>query len=517
MKVQGFFFRGLLLLGLLFISLPGHTQDNSEHNKEIIETLYDSIAQKSFNILLNDITRVDFEGGFKTANLSLEKISDSLKKPNSKLKGVSAAAEYAESLIKERNSLLKNEKVLTVKDSFTNALDNIIGPGKIYSSNIYNMKYKDVGKYKILNKEVLKLISDAKDEFQEESKETKKENNTAKTNETEESSNQKEATSSFFLNLLGWIVLVLLLLSVFYNLLQSRKISRLKEKIAIKERVTKVEKMANPLQKAAPATKFTIEKANSIFETSFSAMLSNLNSEYSSHCVQTAQVENHKKQILDELANKSFSSETEAKSFIDQRINGLKRQIIEKIDDCRDRQTAQQIVDNEIAATHFRNPKLEEEEICAIVSRHKSNLKNSLLETIDAKELDRKMDTAREAIQQDIAKTIQQNLEYYISFFDTDGTIADTKKTKIRKRDSVVRFIVDPEDSTKATYTLLYDDPVMMKTGIQSYQGLLLPICNIEGAVNSNASSIVQVGNDGTLILSNGYWRVYEKLTIKII
>src|SRR5690606_3230117 len=127
--------------------------------------------------------------------------------------------------------------------------------------------------------------------------------------------------SSFSINILGWILLTLLLLSILYNILQARKISKLKDNLIKNERVAKVENTVVSQPKAATATKVTTEKAKSIFEASFSNMLSNLNSEYSSACVAMANIEAYKKPMLDELAAQSFNSETEVIDLIRQRIN----------------------------------------------------------------------------------------------------------------------------------------------------------------------------------------------------
>lgn len=505
--------RTLFIIGLAFLAFKSYSQEEKDHNKQVVENLYNQIAQKSFGVLLNDEVRVDLKEDFKTENLKLTKIKDSLNSLGDKPMGVANAASYAQSLIKEKEDLLVRGSVFRNKSSFDTALSNIFSEDKTYKKSIIgNNASKE--EYINLNKDVLKLIAEAKSKFLEPSVEPSGEDSTS--SEAMQMTKQVEKENQFS-NLWFYIIVGLLFLSILFNILKTRKISKLKKEIAKKIRMAKIENKEAYQPRVTTTPKFSLGRSKVIFENLFNTMLSGLNSEYSVACVETANVQAHKSPMLEELETKSFATEAEAKSFIEQQVQLAKAQIVEKIDDCRDRHTAEGIVNNELESSQFRNSKLEEEEIRNIILRNITNLKNSLTETIDAKELDRKIDSAKETIKQDIIKAIRQNLEYYISFFDTDGTIADSKKSKIRKRDSVVKFFVDSDDPSRATYTLLYDDAIMMKSGIQSYQGLLLPICKIDGVVDPNGNSIVQIGEDGTLDLSNGYWKVDKKLTVKII
>ena len=363
-----------------------------------------------------------------------------------------------------------------------------------------------------LEKDVNSLIEEAKTRFSE----LPTSSVVAEAPNENLSRNDTVNTNSFpdyWLYILGGV----LLLSITAHILQARLISKLKKEIGRMKHAAKTQNHVAYQPKAPVAPKFTITKSKALFVSLFDPMVAGLIAEFSKACVSTVDIETYKNSMLQNLETKSFATEEEARTFIEQQVQQTKLKIIDKIDNCRDRHTAEEIADNEIQSSQFRNSKLEDEEIENIVSRHKSNLKKSLQEVIDAKTLDHKIDVVRQNIQQDIAKMIQQNSEYYIYFFDTDGTIADSKKSRIRKRDSVVKFVVNSEDPTQATYTLLYDDEAMMKSGIQSYQGLLLPICKIDGVVNPNGTSIVQKGEDGTLILTNGYWKVDKKLTVTII
>ncbi len=485
-------------------------------NKYNFSNFLDSIASQAFASMYADKSRVFL----KQPNTDL---------PNFKAKSLKVIKTEIERLLKDKpkdsttikttlgylNNLvsLKNKK-LDNRDNFSNEAN--------FNSTIEDVLKSDVW-IKIIgnDNEKLKFVID---QFRNNVKHISPPQKTKKEalNDSSKESKQKMTWSFFGVNTLEWILLALLIVSVIFNILKVRKISELKNKIVKneieqKKRATKLENTTTYQPKQRIINNLSQEKVKSIFDSAFIAMLASLNSEYTSACVGNINFEDYKNLMLDELAKKSFVSETEAKSIVDQGINRAKLKITEKIDDCRDRIMAEEIIDNELEYSQFRNAKLEDEENHNLFSRHVANLKNSLAHTIDAKELDRKIETMRETIKQDILKTIQKNSEYYISFFDTDGTVADSKKSKVRKRDSVVKFIIDPDDSIIATYTLLYDDSVMMKSGIQSYQGLLLPICKIDGSVDSNGSTIAQIGDDGTLILSNGYWKVDQKLTVKII
>src|SRR5690554_1473156 len=105
--------RILFFVGLAFLSFKINAQtDTAETNRQVIEYLYDSIAQKSFEVLLNDDVRVEIKDHFSTNNLDLLKIKDSLVSLDQKIKGVSLAADYANKLILERNNFLNNKSVL---------------------------------------------------------------------------------------------------------------------------------------------------------------------------------------------------------------------------------------------------------------------------------------------------------------------------------------------------------------------------------------------------------------------
>lgn len=507
----------LLLLSTAFSQeeMGGNREQAIKSNKENIHKLFDSIASSSFEKLRSDSERLNVPKNFDFKNKSLNSIKkqlDSLKTSSAEYKGIKPATEYAQAFVKQRDSMLSVQAIFLDQEKFNLATNSIVSTNSYFGKNI--IKGKD---YPDLVQNVKSLISAAQNNFIPLSVQ---EISTASEQILVSKKNVSQPLNSgFSLNLLSWILITLLLLSIVFNILQARKNEKLIKELARQKPMAKVESSPAPSFQTRPPTpqKITSSKLNSLLDKAYGEMLSFLNSEYSAACVALANVEEYKNNLKGELTNKNFIKEVEAKNYIDKQIDLVKQKIEAHIDDCRDRQTAEAIIDNEINISQFRSSKLEESEIQGIVERHKQNLKGVLSTTVDARELETKIEQAKEAIRHQITKTIQQNSEFFLPFFDTDGTIADSKKSKTRKRDSVVKLVIDSDDTTRASYTLLYDDAVLMKSGIQSYQGLLLPVSKIEGNVDPNANSVAQVGEDGTLVLSNGYWKVDKKVTVKII
>ena len=89
------------------------------------------------------------------------------------------------------------------------------------------------------------------------------------------------------------------------------------------------------------------------------------------------------------------------------------------------------------------------------------------------------IDEVEENIIQVLHKMIEDGLVYYFPFADRNGALEDERKTKLIERDSAIKLSINPEDLSKAKFTLLYDKDDMMKAGIMSYDSLLVPICEL--------------------------------------
>jgi hypothetical protein len=58
----------------------------------------------------------------------------------------------------------------------------------------------------------------------------------------------------------------------------------------------------------------------------------------------------------------------------------------------------------------------------------------------------------------------------------------------------------------------------MMQAGIMSYDSFIVPICELKSEdFNSTGTKIEQTGDDGSMELEDGYWKVKNKLPIKVI
>ncbi|MGB3150427.1 MAG: hypothetical protein WBB27_07160, partial [Maribacter sp.] len=116
-----------------------------------------------------------------------------------------------------------------------------------------------------------------------------------------------------------------------------------------------------------------------------------------------------------------------------------------------------------------------------------------------------------------IEKMITENSQFYFPFADAQGVLYDDKKSREIERDSAIKLTLEPTDKTRATFQLLYEYSDMMQAGIQSYDILLLPICDLKSEdFDRNGTKISQNGRNGEMVLDDGKWKLHTKLAIKI-
>ena len=147
----------------------------------------------------------------------------------------------------------------------------------------------------------------------------------------------------------------------------------------------------------------------------------------------------------------------------------------------------------------------------------KERFKEELPKVISINELEVNINALESSITLAIEKMVKENSQLYFPYTDAQGILLDTKKSKDKERDSAILLIVDPLNGTQANFRLLYEYSEMMQAGIQSYDILLLPICDLKSEnFNRNGTTITQNGPDGKMKLENGMWKVQTKLSIKI-
>lgn len=226
--------------------------------------------------------------------------------------------------------------------------------------------------------------------------------------------------------------------------------------------------------------------------------------------------------LLEDCNDQDFKDGPTLKKYIQKFVNAKRSALEEDIKKYVTKTMAIQEIDTAITAekviADFSSDLISDEEIRLKVNQYKKNAFDELPQVKLKSELHRDILNLKKEIHAFINHRIKENSQLYFPFTDTNGTVMDNKKSKERERDSALKLSLHPDDTSKASFQLLYDYTEMMLGGIQSYDVLLMPICHLKGEnFNRNGTRIQQLADDGEMILENGQWRVTKKLDIKII
>lgn len=304
-------------------------------------------------------------------------------------------------------------------------------------------------------------------------------------------------------------------------------------------RKRKVEKIANKtLYKATPPTlgnqqetiKITPvvnlpEKEVAHLVTSeFEQFKKSLEKRFHKDCVATQDTPLNalKLELLNDSKDQKFKDADTLKSFIEKFVSAKKSAFEENIEKFVPNTVARQRFDQALDSESIVNDTvfnlISPDEIRTKVNQFKRNYLEELLGAIRKTDLDQDIIRIKKEIDAFIDRRVKENSQMYFPFADANGMVSDDKKSKEQERESAIKLTLHPNDTTKASFQLLYDYKEMMLGGIQSYDVLLMPICNLKAEnFNRNGTKIQQLGDDGEMELLDGKWNVSKKLDIKII
>ncbi len=320
----------------------------------------------------------------------------------------------------------------------------------------------------------------------------------------------------------SWPIICLLAISFLTNLVLGILFFRNRNKIQ------KVGIQENSTLKAGPKLDSPIVMTPLEVDNHISRALvqlqTDLTGKYHPDCVK-AQIEKLDS-LISEISQKSksrqFTSSLELENFVTPLIKRYQTSMVEKLAEVLDKQSAilffERKIDDERFVLKYASSLVPEEEIRLKMRTLKKRAYNEMTKVITKSELETTIQSLGEVIAIALEKMIKENSKLYFPYADAQGTLHDDKKSKEKERDSAIILTLDPKDKTRATFQLLYEYFDMMQAGIESYDILLLPICNLKSEdFNRNGTKIYQNGKDGEMFLKNGRWKLTNKLTIKII
>ncbi|WP_299243792.1 hypothetical protein [uncultured Aquimarina sp.] len=513
-RIQSFLFMVFLLMNGYMIGQTSDSSDVINENKLLIYKLFNSIGYRSIDLVLidrvyikNPDAKPDIEG------VVLDSLSSMLTDQSQDIENVK---KYIDQFIVLRDQYLDESAITnsSSKDSLKNILESDVIINSIIKSNGEKSLYVEF--IDITTKEIEqtqnKLLS---------IKEVEVENSKIDHHQPETTLKIKQPVSvqgfETIIKDYSAILLVVLVVSLVLNILLEILFFKLKK------RSTLVDNTISNI----PETKtnnLSTQEIEKVVKETHNTWISDLTSSYNTNCIATVQdhLEKSKSELLLGLQSNQFSSRQELQTSINQRFKNDTISLETLLRQCNDRKQATEKIEQELQFHSFIPKQVGEtvsiEEIRTIMDRYKRNLVQELPITINNEELSNRITETKQYIFLAIEQRTRENLTVYFPFTDAQGMVLDDKKSKIRERDSAIQFIIDPNYTSRATFSLLYDYPDMMQAAIQSYDVFLLPICNLTSEnFNRNGTVIEQLGDDGEMKLEGNQWKIVKKVTIKII
>lgn len=495
----------------------------SKENKHLINTMFDSIAYESLDLVMKDRVFVNKPDAIlELRNVTLDSISSKLQKFGRTDQNIDSLYNYTERFIKLRNQYLESR--FQANNQLKDSLDKILTTNLIIKSII---KHKEKEKpYIDLIAKIKKHIKHTADHLKgieaidNKLKQDFPEHlpNKVSDEEKTEKSNSgfwsllKKNSILFFIALMVSILLNISLLYLLFK--KKRKIKKKKNHVFD----------SNLLTLSKENEVLSSKKAEALIIKEYEKWISTLEQKFGTACISSLsdKIKVFKIKLIQETTSTSFSSLEKLQKFMNQNIETHATELIEILKKCNDKNRAEdkvgQAIDGKQFLSDYISTEITQEEINIVVDRFKRNLINELPSTISDTNLSNEILDTKYHIKQAINEIIKNNLKFYFPFTNDKGELLDDKKSKNKERDSALCLIIDSHDSSKATFRLLYEYSDMMQAGIQSYDIFLLPICNLTSDnFNRTGSEIQQIGEDGQMRLEGNRWKVVKKITIKII
>ncbi|MCK8480914.1 hypothetical protein [Psychroserpens algicola] len=515
-----------------FIENAYSEEELLELEKDAIVAFYNNIGFEIIGLILKDrVYETNPEKSPLLKGVALDdypsRLTDSIYEKKVKL--------YSERLIEIRNGFIdsivnetilsdfENSKVVLLQSPFFN--DTIIGKDPNGLTREDEPEYMSL--VDIINKkadEVSTRLSEIKDQSKIESNAIEE-----SSKEKQDIANEKKETkenSMLWMSLLGASVL----LNVVQFILFRNKTKNIEdypndnETEYFEENSKEYERGSQQKFATSIPAKLKSTRVEKIVDEAYDKMRQLLSDKYHQDCVKLISNEwdSFRLKGLNSLKSKSFKDRLEVeksiKSIIDHHQSILEREL----EMCIPKSKAETDIENTVKRDNFNEVAnielLSEDEINSIIQQMKQATLFGLSVTMNKHQLVAKIDELEENIIETLQNKIKDGLVYYFPFTDVNGSLDDKKKTKVIERDSAIKLSINNEDMSKATFTLLYEEDDMMQAGIMSYDSFLIPICELKSEdFNSTGTRIEQTGNDGTMELVDGYWKVKNKLPIKVI
>ncbi|NAS31984.1 hypothetical protein GTQ40_13440 [Flavobacteriaceae bacterium R38] len=491
----------------------------SFYNKSLITTLFDSVSKKSINLVLKDRVYPKNQGNIPSLeNTTLDSINTKFKDDNEHIDSVKA---YINRFIQLRSTLLNED--LVSKENFNLITDSIL-KSDVYKNHILKEWAQD-SLYISLSNNIQSdiLITQNKHRKILSLEDWKlKERIENQPQEVNPISEEDSSGFTFYLKKYSLLLFIVFFISFLVNILLSSYINKLKQKnIDLKQEIELNKKESiKPISKKVPE----VELTNQDLDKEFQELETILNNKFHRDCVNTQQKQLvlDKEQLLDDAKLKKFSNQEELRQFLSKKMQEIRSTLEQEIKQYVDKTNAENKINNTVDAQHFiskfSSPIISSEDIISKVKRLNQNLVDEIPRVILIDDLNNRIDKHIHDVENVIEKLIEENSLLYFPFADARGTLSDDKKSKTRELDSAIKLTLSPNNNQSARFQLIYDYTEMMQAGIQSYDVLLLPICNLKNEhFNRSGTQIVQLGEDGEMVLENGRWSVTKKLSIKVI
>ncbi|MFD2586128.1 hypothetical protein ACFSQJ_04260 [Croceitalea marina] len=493
--------------------------DVIKKNKTLLNTLFDSVAYRSVDLVLTD--RAYESKPNEAPKLKGIKLGEMKSKIKGSSKNDSAIRKYIDEFVKLRKSFLK--KNLSTKSVFVNETNEIV-KSEMYLQNILKDKAEDSLYIKLTNR-VEGFIKTSQEKFEIiipkntwlKKHDTSIEN---KFKTYQQSKNELVKDSDSILKNNNILLLVLLAISLLTNLLLGTLWLRNRTK---KTNVQESDVILEKEQASVPITSLTPLEVSDYVSQAFKKLQAHFATNHHPDCVVTQidALKSYELVISEKSKSQQFKEIHELEQFVSPLIKKHEIQIGQKLAQILDKHSARQQFGRQLDIENFvlkyASSIISEEEIRSKVLTLKKRFYDEMPNVISKSDLEMDVQNLRESIVMAIEKMIAENSQLYFPYADTQGILYDDKKSKEKERDSAIKLTLDPKNKTCATFQLLYEYSDMMLAGIQSYDILLLPICDLKSEdFDRNGTKISQNGRDGEMILDDGKWILKTKLAIKI-
>ncbi len=495
--------------------------DVVKKNKALLNTLFDSVAYRSIDLVLRDrVYPTNLERIPPLKNVSLNNMASKLV---DKGKDIDSVKKYIIRFINLRETSFN--KGLSSSIAFSKAANDILA-SDVFKKNI--VKEKDtVAEYRNLSEQIKLAIKTAQKQYElrlTKSKWAEKEGayieNKLKSNQQSKNELVKDSDSILENNNI-WL-LVLLGVSLLANLLLGTLWFRNRKKTR-KAKVEESDVILEEEQESVPITSLTPLEVSDYISQAFKKLQAHLAVKYYPDCVATQidELKSYELIISEKSKSQQFKEIHELEQFVSPLIKKYEVQLAQKLAQIVDKHSARQQFELKLDTDNFvlkyASSIISEEEIRSKVMTLKKRFYDEMPKVISKSDLEIESRGLRESIVMAIEKMITENSQLYFPYADTQGILYDDKKSKEKERDSAIKLTLDPKDKTRATFQLLYEYSDMMLAGIQSYDILLLPICDLKSEdFDRNGTKIAQNGRDGEMILDDGKWMLKTKLAIII-